>query len=679
MKVSIFRGGLMFLSRLTFLIIFCLIISSINLFPQNVSVKWGEIPLEDITMASFPKDTNASALILYDFGETTINNDLEVEFFIHSRTKIFNQNGYDFGTHSIVIRTDDNLERIQDLEAVTYNFNTSSGIEKFPLNKDDIFKERVDDRRTRYRFTMPNLQPGCVVEYRYKIVSKSLWLVRDWRFQTSEPVRWSEYILRAPKSIAFATVATGTERWDVIENEEVPQHFDGRALSYLGRNIVMCNQYRYAVKDAIALRDEPYVTTMADYYNKVQVQLVGYAFPSGGKQQYFTTWENFVEELLDDDDFYEMLDVTGDIRDLSKKITLGMTSQEEKFKAIYDWVSTSIVWTKENRVFCSGDSDDVLEYKKGNSADITFLLLSLLKSVGIEGQPVILSTRDNGQIVDAYPIISQFNYVLALVNIDGKNYFVDATDSYRPYDLLPIKVLNVRGLVIKEGPPEWVTITSDKVIGEKSLTSITVDEDGSVSAVIEVQYSDYRSLSIKQNLENKTDLDLVKELLDVDALGFTVDSLKVLGKDDVNKPIRLQVNLSSSTYSQVGGDLIYLNPFIIKTISENPFKSTKRKFPVDYSYLRSKTTVCIVNLPVGYELKEVINDKKTNVRKSIIFSKTAGVNENRVQLISKLDINEQTIKPEFYEQLRSFYNQIINSESELLVIGLKQTEPISEE
>lgn len=664
----------MFLSRVLSLFVFFLIVNFTSLYPQNVSVQWGEIPIEDLTMTSFPADTNASALILYDFGETTVNNDLDLEFYTHTRVKILTQNGYDFGTHSIVINSDKGIERIEGLEAVTYNYNANVGTDKYPLNRDDIFKEKVDDSRTRYRFTLPNLQPGSVIEYKYKIVSQSLGMTRDWIFQTSEPVRWSEYIVRAPKAIAFATVASGFESWAVMASEEVPQHYSGRAASYLGKNIVYCNQYRYAVKDAPAMRDEPYVTTIDDYCNKVQVQLAGYAFATGGKQEVLTSWQKLIEDLLDYKYFYDRLDVTGRIRDISKDVTSESATSLEKLKAIYDWVTKSIVWTKENRVYCSSDSDDVLKLKKGNSSDITFLLLSLLKSAGIEGDPVILSTRSNGKIIEAYPIISQFNYVLARVRIDGEYHFIDATDPYRPYDLLPLKVLNVRGLVIKEGPIEWVTVSSEKVIHEKSLTALTVNEDGSVNANIEVQYSDYKSLSIRQNIENKTDLDLIKELLDVEALGFSVDSFTVSGKDDVSKPIRLNVSLTSSTYAQTGGDMIYINPYILKTVKENPFKTKKRKFPVDYSYLSTKTTVCLIKLPENYELKENVNSKKTNIGKSVIYSKTAGINGDQIQLLSKLDLNEQTIKQQFYEQLRAVYNQIINAESELLVLGLKNSD-----
>lgn len=664
----------MFLSRVLSLFVFFLIVNFTSLYPQNVSVQWGEIPIEDLTMTSYPADTNASALILYDFGETTVNDDLDLEFYTHTRVKILTQNGYDFGTHSIVINSDKGAERIEGLEAVTYNYNSSGGIDKYPLNKNDIFKEKVDDSRTRYRFTLPNLQPGSVIEYKYKIVSQSLGMTRDWIFQTSEPVRWSEFVLRAPKAIAFATVATGFESWAVMTSEEVPQHFSGRAASYLGKNIVYCNQYRYAVKDAPAMRDEPYVTTIDDYCNKVQAQLAGYAFATGGKQEVLTSWQKLIEDLLDYKYFYDRLDVTGRIREISKDVTSESATSLEKLKAIYDWVTKSIVWTKENRVYCSSDSDDVLKLKKGNSSDITFLLLSLLKSAGIEGDPVILSTRSNGKIIEAYPIISQFNYVLARVRIDGEYHFIDATDPYRPYDLLPLKVLNVRGLVIKEGPIEWVTVSSEKVIHEKSLTALTVNEDGSVNANIEVQYSDYKSLSIRQNIENKTNLDLIKELLDVEALGFSVDSFTVSGKDDVSKPIRLNVSLTSSTYAQTGGDMIYINPYILKTVKENPFKTRKRKFPVDYSYLSTKTTVCLIKLPENYELKENVNSKKTNIGKSVIYSKTAGINGDQIQLLSKLDLNEQTIKQQFYEQLRAVYNQIINAESELLVLGLKNSD-----
>ena len=180
------------------------------------------------------------------------------------------------------------------------------------------------------------------------------------------------------------------------------------------------------------------------------------------------------------------------MRKQTNDIIAGLTSPEEKLAAIYHWVATSIVWSGKNRLYADKEVNDVLESKTGSNAEISFLLLSMLKSAGIQADPVILSTRDNGKIQDTYPIESQFNYVLAQATIGSQNFLIDATDPVRPMSLLPPKVLNVKGLVVNSDSIKWVQLSTQKRELKSSISSIKVHEDGSISGTLEDSYAEYR-------------------------------------------------------------------------------------------------------------------------------------------------------------------------------------------
>ncbi len=457
------------MSRSFFTIFFLLIIAAaIN--AQEAPIEWGEVPMEDLLMTTFPGDSNASAIILCDYGVSKLDNDINIIFTRYLRIKILNEKGYKLGTHSISIYTKDDAEYLDDLEAVTYKMDESGEIIENELDDDNIFEEEVSDTRTHYKFTMPALSPGCVIDIKYTIIENNLTYLRDWTFQWEEPVVWSEYRVIMPRQISYAFVSIGYEPWAIQENTEVTQAFMGNAAAYLGRNIVTCNQYRWVVKNIPALKDVPYITTLSDYQNSIQAQLAGYAIRGFGTRQVLQDWNTVIKELLDNKYYGDVIDVTGDVDDLTAEIIKGLSSPKEKLEAIYNWVSKSIVWDGKQRVFADNEVDDVLEYKKGNSADITFLLLSMLQSAGIDGEPMILSTRGNGKIQDIYPIVSQFNLTIARVKLGSETYFIDATDPLRPLGQLPEKILNVRALVIKEGPLEWQDIRSDAVDDEKGCS-----------------------------------------------------------------------------------------------------------------------------------------------------------------------------------------------------------------
>ncbi len=654
-----------------------LTVLSVSVIAQNAPIEWGEIPKADLEMKTFPQDSNASAVILCDYGESKFDNQLNLVFYHHIRIKILTEKGFGWGTHSVVIVTGDKAEDIDDIEGITYSLDDKGEIVKNELDDDEIFEEKVTDTRTRYRFTLPGLKPGCVIEYRYTIKTDRWNYIRDWDFQHSEPVLWSEYRVQFPKrSFGFAFAKQGYEYWEVDDENEVSQIFESPASGYLGEKIVNCILRRWVVKNAPAIRDEPFVTTTDDYINKVEIQLAGYSLIGTGVRKYLNEWDVLIKELLESDKFGEAIDVTGDVEKLAAEITKDITSPLEKMKAIYNWVSKSIVSTSQNRVFIDKEVDDVLELKKGSNAEITILLLSLLKAADILAEPVILSTRDNGKIQDMYPMISQFNYVMARAQIDSKPYYLDATNPLRPYDLLPVRVLNVKGLVIKPGSIHWITFISDKLNQSKSHIDLTMKEDGSLTGKLEDSFSEYKSLSIRSDLSNKKDIDIAKEELGTESLGLKIDSVEISGKDSLNLPIFIRAHISSPDYVQQNNGIIYLNPYLIHRLKNNPFKLKDRKFPVDFSYIKSETQIINVAIPGGYEVKEALTDKFFQVKNFISFSRLVSVENNMMTVVNKLDIKSSVIPEYFYNELRAFFSQIVDLQSEQIVLAPKPVAPV---
>ena len=644
---------------------------SFNLCAQEPNVEWGEIPKSDLEMTTYPSDTNATAVILYEYAESKLDDDLNIILSVHRRIKILNQSAFEKGTETLILSTDDGEERLYGVEGTTYSLNDNGEITKTEFNNDEVYEDEVIKGRTRYKFTMPALKPGCVIEYKYKIVSKYLSDISDWTFQKDEPVRWSEYKFQFPKNIAYAVVKRGYEPWAIDQVNEVTQTFSGSAAMLIGSDMPKCWEYVLAVKDIPALRDEPYITTINDYTNVVNIQLSGYAFANGYIRKFFTDWKALVDRLVDSDSFGDKIDVTGDVEDLANNITKGITNPLDKMKVIYNWVSNSIVWNGRNNINAEQDVDDIIEYKKGNIAEINFLLLSLLKSVGIEGDPVILSTRGNGQIQDLYPIVYQFNYVIAKVKVDSTDYLLDATDPLRPYNLLPSKILNTKGLVVQKDKVQWIPITSDKKNIDKAMTLIHVNKDGSIIGKLEDSYGEYNSLSNRKKLSDEKDIEVAKDLLNTESQGINIDSVIVSSKDSIQSPLNFITYISSDSYTQTNGELIYLNPYLVHRWKENPFKSKERKFAIDYGFKNGDLTVIDIYIPDGYELKEKIQNTKVMVGKFASYSRIAGVEGNMIQIINKMEIRSSLINQKYYSELKNFYARIVALQSEEIVLGPK--------
>ena len=114
---------------------------------------------------------------------------------------------------------------------------------------------------------------------------------------------------------------------------------------------------------------------------------------------------------------------------------------QEKINAIHNFVRQNIAWDGTSRKSLDGSLKKALENKKGSSAEINLLLGSLLEKAGLTVFPVLISTRDHGFVRESIPVTSQFNYMVCLVESEGKQILLDATDKLLPPEVLPERCL----------------------------------------------------------------------------------------------------------------------------------------------------------------------------------------------------------------------------------------------
>ena len=72
-------------------------------------MKWGEIAREDLSMTSFPADSNANVVILCDFGDLSFDSQYDPYFTRHVRIKIFKPSGLDQANIQIAYTKDDKI------------------------------------------------------------------------------------------------------------------------------------------------------------------------------------------------------------------------------------------------------------------------------------------------------------------------------------------------------------------------------------------------------------------------------------------------------------------------------------------------------------------------------------------------------------------------------------------
>lgn len=92
--------------------------------------------------------------------------------------------------------------------------------------------------------------------------------------------------------------------------------------------------------------------------------------------------------------------------------------------------------------------DEVLKRRYGDCKDKSYLLVSLLRELGVQAQPVLLSADAPKLAAKILPSPSWFNHVIVQISIDGRDYYVDPTRINQPEPLAMMPIAFPGGLVL---------------------------------------------------------------------------------------------------------------------------------------------------------------------------------------------------------------------------------------
>jgi hypothetical protein len=629
---------------------------------QKSPMKFGDIPMEDMTMKTYPQDSSAAAVILADYGEAYImatSVATKMTFERHVRIKILKPEGTDWADAVIpLFKVGSAEESVSSLKAVTYNLENGKIVES-KLSKDAIFKEKFNRNFNHEKFTMPDVKPGSVLEYSYKINSDFLANFPNWQFQRSIPTRLSEYWAIIPDFLSFEKYMQG---YIPVSSYEV-KPINGTGYSAKG--------HHYISRNVPAFKPEPQMTSESDYISKINFALSQINIPGEMVRDIMGSWPKLNSLLMEDEDFYGVIKGSGFLKNIVEEVTKGISEPLEKITAIHNYVKENIEWDGFKDYY-AGNLKKVLEAKKGTSGDINLLLASMLAKAGLTVDMVLLSTRDNGFVREQYPMARQFNYVVCVVRLPDKNIFLDATEKYLPVNVLPERCLNGRGLVISDKNFGWIDLDTQTKSKTMVNAEFHLDEAGQLTGKIDFTHDGYDAHRMRTAFAKKGQETYVKEF--VGSRAWKLDNTAFKNIDEIYKPAQESYELEISDHGMVAGNNIYFNPFVTTQIEANPYKSETRVYPVNYGSKVEKIYLCKVTAPEGYVVDQTPESKILTLPGNaarFIYNVATSATGEWVSITSSFQINKNLFTQADYPNLREFYNQVVAKQAEQIVFKKK--------
>lgn len=643
----------------------CALVAAPLAAAQEVPIRWGRITDAEIALDSVAGDPDAAAVVLGDVGFAQVRlapsgEEFQFEMRRHRRVKVLKEAGYETG--EFALRFGEGSE-IRGVKGQTFVPEPDGSMRRVDLEGRSVMEGDVSDGVKEVRFTMPALAPGAIFEVEYTYTSESLLTPPVWYFQGDEPTLVSEYRLEVPEFFDYVFYSQG----GLLEAAPA-RRANAREWE--------ATEHRWTARDVPALREEPYTTTEEDHVHKVELQLARVRFPNRPVDPVLNSWPEVAKELADHDRFGRRLRRNRRVAEAAAGVS---GTEAEKARALYDLVRTGYVWNGKGGYFAERDLDAVVEARGGSAGEMNLLLLALLREAGVEATPVLLSTRSNGRAVQQYPLLSQFDQLLVLVEPEGGELaLLDATDPHRPYGRLPEDALSGQAWLADPARPEWFTFEPPTDTATLSIVQAKLAADGRVDGTLALRLTGYDALDLRTELAADADAAPVAaaaaaEEAAADAAdaadNVDIETVSVKGLDDPYVPIDVESSFTTSA-GEVVGDEIYFSPFVVMRLEENPFKRPSRTFPVDFAYPFTRTYVAQIALPEGMAVADLPAPVRLSTPSgAVTYQRMIGAVPGGLQLRAVLSVARAQVQPEEYASLRGLYDEVVALESEALVVA----------
>ena len=249
------------------------------------------------------------------------------------------------------------------------------------------------------------------------------------------------------------------------------------------------------------------------------------------------------------------LAVTPQIQAKAAELTKGLTTDDEKIRAIYDYVSTHIHYVSLS--FGVGRyqphaAEDVLENEYGDCKDKHTLLAALLKAAGYDAWPALINS--SRKVNPRVPSPAEFDHAISVVPRKSNALWLDTTPGASPFGLILLGLRDKDALVI----PGNAIASLQKTPAQPPFESIQefqadgkLNKDGTFTSKVRFKFRGDVEVLYRLALRNTPAAqwnDLGQRVsyasgFSGDITGFTVSSV-----EDTSKPLDFSYEYTKKSY-----------------------------------------------------------------------------------------------------------------------------------
>ncbi len=651
-------------------------------WPARASDTFVKPSKEELEMTSLPGYPGAAAVVLY--REEITKDDLHV-FQHYDRIKILTEDGKKYANVQLRYFSssgdgwdpgDD--KKIGDIVGRTIHADGTI----VPFTGKPYLKTIEKEQGYKYQelmFTLPDVQVGSIIEYRYatryndEVFESPSWYIQGELYVKAAHYTWypTSHDMTDPDA---GGALVSTISWFPIlpdgvkvERKELPQ--TGASSSGPAQ------MFDLVIKDVPPEKHEEFMPPIANMSYRVHFNFTAYRSAADYWKSKGKHWSKEINSFAGPN---------SSLTEATQKIIAGATTSDEKLHKIYAAVmaleNTEFTRDRDRREDKAAglgkvnNSADVLEHKRGTPAQITATFVGMARAAGFKAYVMDVPDRSREIFMQGYLNMGQFDDLIAIVNVDGKDAFFDPGSRYCPYGHLAWEhTFLPSGMRQTEDGTDFVPTPGDPYTFNRTarVANLTLDEQGQVSGKIDLTFSGSPALRWRQAAlrgdEESLHHQLQKNLEGMIPKSLEVKVSNIQNLEDYDKPLIVSFQ-TKGTLGTATGKRLVMPADLFLTGASATFPHEKRDLPVYFHYSQTMQDALRVNLPANMTTEAVPAKGEFEIPKEAKYTFSVEQTPSNFTTRRLYAFGDVIVPAAEYPGLRTFYSQFEAKDQESVVL-----------
>jgi len=627
---------------------------------------WLPIAPEDLALKDNPAVPGSQAMILY---RSISRDDLLGSQQEYVRIKIFTEEGKRYA--DVNIPPFDREFTVSGVKGRT--IHPDGSIVEFSGQVFEKVVERTHDVRYMAKsFTLPDVTPGSIIEYRYTRYWEALnpstrvyyYFPRsEWELQTDLFQRTAHFDFKPGKDDLFS-----------YRMQAVHLPADSKFVRDQVRHLVNLD-----LKDIPAFEYEPFMPPVFEsqmrvlFFYSTDLRIPeGDEYWKGQGKKWYGSVEGF-------------MDKKGAVANAVASATAPSDSPEVKLHKLYDYVQGFENLSYEQRksdkeakalnLRENKNVEDVLSSKMGHRNDLNRTFVALARAAGADATLIKVTERDEALLHREWPVFSQLGYEIAMVKLNGKSVYLDPGSPFCPFGILPWEDTGVSGLLFDKTMPTFVTTPmpdpTDAVI--KRSANLKLADDGSISGEVVITFSGEDAFRHRLRARNEDEVARKKSMEEMlqnwIPMKGDIELVEVNEWKASEVPLIVKYKVSLPGYASQAGHRVLIPTTFFAGAYKNPFTATRRTTPIVMEYTYDRIDDVTIALPKSMQVESLpkgIADKNGVADLAVNYA-----NENgNLHFTRDFQLKGIVLEQKYYPAIKDYFQKVQAGTNEQAVLKM---------